>query len=180
MPARPTTCRGSAKRKARVDLGRPRSVWPQQLRAPRSRAPYARLVRLQAIMRWRDAAAACLLLLARLAVADASVQSERTADAMTLRMLSSEPRIYLVNNVMTPEEIDVYTALAAPMMERSELQFKSNASEEEVRAEESTRTSDGAYLGWELDPTGMIRRVEQRIATLVGIPRANSEDWNGE
>ena len=64
-------------------------------------------------------------------------------------------------------------------MQRSGLAFNVNFTQEEKDAQASVRTSDGAFISYDEDLTGIIRKAERRIALLTGIPRDNGESWNG-
>lgn len=73
----------------------------------------------------------------------------------------------------------VYKNLAKRRMQRSGLAFNVNFTQEEKDAQASVRTSDGAFISYDEDLTGIIRKAERRIALLTGIPRDNGESWNG-
>eukprot|EP00798_Chlamydomonas_sp_ICE-L_P001307 gene1307-32657_t len=49
---------------------------------------------------------------------------------------------------------------------------------EEVEEEQQTRTSEGAFLSTDMDPTGVLAWVEERIAAAALMPRENGEPFN--
>ena len=91
----------------------------------------------------------------------------------TLHVLSWEPRVVLVKNFASKEDLDVYVNLAQPMLEKSGLALK-----EGENFNGSIRTSRGAFVQAPQDASGTILRLEQKLARLTSIPVENGEAWN--
>ena len=79
------------------------------------------------------------------------------------------PRVVVLGGVLSPEECDEIMAQARPRMERSET-VRLQDGQTEVNA---ARTSSGMFF--ERGESALIRRIEQRIATLLHWPVDHGE-----
>ena len=84
-------------------------------------------------------------------------------------MSMAEPRVMVFEGLLTEEECDEVVALAAPRMARSETVDNATGGSEVNAA----RTSDGMFF--ERGETGVVDRIERRIAKLVNWPVQNGE-----
>ncbi len=97
----------------------------------------------------------------------------------SLHLLSWEPRVILVKNFATKEEVEVYVDTASPLMKDSKVKLPEGKAREKVQSiGAGARTSRGAFIGPKNDPTGTIGRLERRLAALCGIPPDTGEVWN--
>jgi prolyl 4-hydroxylase len=96
---------------------------------------------------------------------------------LALQVLSQYPRI-----VVLPRFIDNATAahfmnLASSRLHESGLALRKGETKEGTKG---VRTSQGAFLSRNEDPSGILEAVERRISQFVGIPVANFEVCNIE
>lgn len=87
-----------------------------------------------------------------------------------VEVLSREPRIYSVENFLTPAECDYLIEKALPQLKPSTV-IVDNAQVQEVR---EGRSSKGAFLSKNWDP--IVKQIDERIAELISIPAENGED----
>ena len=91
----------------------------------------------------------------------------------SVHVLSWSPRVVLVKRFVDPKDVEVFVNTASPKMKMSGLGLRPG---EEF--DSTIRTSTGAFVSREEDPTGTIARVEESLANLVGIPVPMGEAWN--
>ena len=91
---------------------------------------------------------------------------DRTA---VVAMTMSLPRVVVIDGLLSEAECDDLIALAEPCMARS-LTVHTRTGGDEINA---ARTSDGMFF--RRGETGLIQRIEQRIARLVNWPVENGE-----
>jgi prolyl 4-hydroxylase len=84
-------------------------------------------------------------------------------------MSMADPRVMVFGGLLTEEECDQMVALAAPRLARSETVDNATGGSEVNAA----RTSDGMFF--ERGETGLIDKIERRIAKLVNWPVENGE-----
>jgi len=84
-------------------------------------------------------------------------------------MSMTDPRVMILGGLLTDEECDQMRALAAPRLARSET-VDNTTGGSEVNA---ARTSDGMFF--ERGETGLVDKIERRIARLVNWPVENGE-----
>ena len=88
---------------------------------------------------------------------------------VTVLMTMKHPRIIVLGGFLSDDECDKMVALAGPRMARSET-VDTQTGGSEVNA---SRTSRGMFF--ERGETGVVDRVEKRIAALLGWPVQNGE-----
>ena len=88
---------------------------------------------------------------------------------VTVLMTMKHPRIIVLGGFLSDDECDKMVALAGPRMARSET-VDNQTGGSEVNA---SRTSRGMFF--ERGETGVVDRVEKRIAALLGWPVQNGE-----
>lgn len=81
----------------------------------------------------------------------------------------AQPRVVVFGNLLSADECDALIAAAEPRMARS-LTVATKTGGEEINAD---RTSDGMFF--QRAETGLIERIEQRIARLLNWPIENGE-----
>jgi len=93
--------------------------------------------------------------------------------AFQIKVLSEEPRVFLIENFLTHEECDHLIKRAKPTLQRSTV-VSDSLENGEVSALNEARTSQGMFLEKpSKDP--ILRRVEKRIAELTRLPEDNGE-----
>ena len=108
------------------------------------------------------------------------LREEDTSSGMrntSMHVLSWEPRVLLIKNLIDRKDVQAYIDVAKPKMAASGLSL---TREEEGQAHKfkEVRTSEGAFIQAGEDPSGIIAQVELKLAALTGIPRENGESWN--
>lgn len=89
--------------------------------------------------------------------------------AVRILMTMAEPRVMIFGGLLTDQECDEMVALAHPRLVRSETVDNATGGSEVNAA----RTSDGMFF--ERGETGLIDKLERRIAALVRWPLENGE-----
>jgi len=92
-------------------------------------------------------------------------------------VLSWTPRAFLFPNFLSDEECDRFIELASAKLKPS-LVVLTKQDIEAGNLQENVRTSQGTFLDEHEDAQGVLRRVEQRIAQVTGIPEENGEAYN--
>ena len=98
---------------------------------------------------------------------------EESGLGTTFHVLSWSPRVVLVKRFADPKDVQVYIDTASPKMKVAGLSLRPG---EAFNA--SIRTSTGAFVEGAEDATGTIRRLEEKLAALTGIPTEMGEAWN--
>lgn len=91
------------------------------------------------------------------------------------QVISWFPRIYLFPRFLSGEECDHIMGIARNRMARSQLFFKPGDNPTEFT---DTRTSDGTFLSYDMDETGILGEIERRIAAATHTPVENGEPFN--
>ena len=92
---------------------------------------------------------------------------------VSVLMTVKHPRVVVFGNLLSDEECDAIIAAANPRMKRS-LTVETKTGGDEVNAD---RTSDGMFF--QRGESEVVRRIETRIARLLGWPVENGEGLQG-
>ncbi len=110
----------------------------------------------------------CLTLLVTLMLSLAGFAAE-PAPHPTMKVLSWKPRIFLIENFLTPEECDHLITRARPELKRSTV-VSAIANDGEVH---EARTSKGMFFARSADL--IVKGIERRIAEFTMLPEQNGE-----
>lgn len=92
-----------------------------------------------------------------------------------LQVLSFYPRIVVYPNFIDPQRAEAIKRAAEGRLARSVVQLRKTDNAQE---QSGVRTSSGTFLKPEVDPSGAIAWLDERIAQVTGIPTSHFEPFN--
>ena len=90
------------------------------------------------------------------------------------QVLSSTPRLMLIENFLSPSECEEIQKMAAPSMSPSTVLKQGDQSKGEEKIKDSVRTSETAWLMNKEEP--LVAKIRNRVAELVQLPMSFAED----
>eukprot|EP00898_Chlorokybus_atmophyticus_P001903 jgi/Chlat1/2713/Chrsp180S02878 len=94
---------------------------------------------------------------------------------MTFQVLSWSPRAVLFRNFMDKESCEQIVAVCKKRMAPSQVAWRIT---DLPKPKQEFRTSSGTFITSAQDPTGALRRVEEKMAAVTMIPRTHGEAFN--